>query len=62
MTEAEKAKQKRADKAAFNAHVNLIMVQGGLSKPDALFEAYVEGRDGLTKRMAPPAQGDLLKK
>lgn len=59
-TTAEQAKAKRAEKAAYLAHVNIIMVQDGLSKPDALFLAYSEGPEGLTKRLAGPVQGDML--
>jgi len=62
MTDAEKAKAQRQAKAGFTAHVNLIMVQDALSKPDALYVAYTEGSEGLAKRMAPPAQGELLVK
>lgn len=60
MTDQEKAKARRAAKAAFNAHVNLVMVQDGVAKPDALFVAYEEGPEGLTKRTAGPLQGDML--
>lgn len=57
---AEQAKAKRAEKAAYTAHVNIIMVQDGLAKPDALFLAYSEGADGFSKRLAGPVQGDML--
>lgn len=61
LTDAQVAKNKRAAKARYDAHVNIIMVQDAVSKPEAQYKAYLEGPEGLDDRMKP-VQGDGLVK
>lgn len=45
-------------KVKFDTHVSLIMLTDELSKSSALFKAWVEGPQGLAKRLAlMPAKG-----
>lgn len=36
-----------------DVHVGLLMMNGGLSKPDATVMAYLDGYSGLSGRMVP---------
>lgn len=48
---------KRRIKLARNqhdVHVGLLMLNEGLSKPDAIVMAYLDGYGGLAARMVPP--------
>lgn len=52
-----KAEKERLAKGKidFDLHVGLIMRAEGVSKSKAVFTAYLEGRQGLEKRLAPKA-------
>lgn len=44
-----------AKKLDFELHVSLIMRTDRLSKSRAVFKAYLEGQNGLEKRLTPQA-------
>lgn len=55
----EKAKQRRENKVRFETHVNIVMLNEGVSKNDAQAIAYQEGPIvGLSKMGLTPAAAD----
>lgn len=55
MADADLKKRIKAAKLDHDLHIAVIMKREGLSKPDAVVLAYLDGLLGLDARLNPPA-------